>query len=62
MAVATRRAAEVILGLPVDHVGRQVARVADQLDLDVAAVTEAVTDVLSGGVGAAGGAGGTETK
>jgi len=58
MAVATRRRAEVILGLPVDHVGRQVARVADQVDLDMGAVTEAVTDVLSGGVGVTRGADG----
>ncbi len=47
LALANRRAAAVIAGLPVDQVARQVARVAEQLDLDVNIVTEGVADALA---------------
>jgi DNA primase catalytic core len=43
---ALRATAPVIAAMPVPHVARQVARLADRLGLDHATVTEAVTDVL----------------
>jgi DNA primase len=45
---ALRAAAPLIAGLPAAQVARQVARVADHLDLGYAEVTEAVTSALSG--------------
>ncbi|MBA2640460.1 MAG: toprim domain-containing protein [Nocardioidaceae bacterium] len=47
LVVANRHAAHVIAGFPADQIARQVARVADRLHLDVAAVTEAVTDAFT---------------
>ncbi len=44
---ALRAAAPLIAGLPAAQVARQVARVADHLDLTYAEVTEAVTSALS---------------
>jgi hypothetical protein len=43
-----RAAAPLIAAMPPDHVGRQVARLAERLDLDYATVTCAVTDALPG--------------
>jgi DNA primase len=45
---AMRAAAPLIAAMPPDHVGRQVARLAERLDLDYATVTCAVTDALPG--------------
>jgi DNA primase len=44
---ALRATAPLVAGLPVSQVARQVARVADHLDLSYAEVTEAVTTALS---------------
>jgi len=44
---ALRAAAPLIAAMPPAHVGRQVARLADQLGLSHAIVTEAVTDALA---------------
>jgi DNA primase len=43
---AMRAAAPLIAAMPPDHVGRQIARLAERLDLDYATVTCAVTDAL----------------
>jgi DNA primase len=43
---AMRAAAPLIAAMPPDHVGRQIARLAEQLDLDYATVTCAVTEAL----------------
>jgi DNA primase len=45
---ALRAAAPIIAAMPPDHVGRQVARLAERLNLDHTIVTEAVTDALPG--------------
>jgi DNA primase len=43
---ALRAAAPVVAAMPPEHVARQVARLADRLELDYAIVTGAVTDAL----------------
>jgi DNA primase len=43
---AMRAAAPLIAAMPPDHVGHQIARLAERLDLDYATVTCAVTDAL----------------
>jgi DNA primase len=45
---AMRAAAPLIAAMPPEHVARQVARLADRLELDYATVTGAVTDALPG--------------
>ena len=45
---ALRAVAQVIAAMPPSHVGRQVARLASQLALDHAVVTDAVTSALPG--------------
>jgi len=44
---ALRAAARLIAAMPPSHVARQVARLADRLDLDHTLVTRAVTDALA---------------
>jgi DNA primase len=43
---ALRAAAPVVAAMPPEHVARQVARLADRLELDYATVTGAITDAL----------------
>jgi DNA primase len=50
---ALRAAAPLVAAMPPGHVGRQVARLADRLELSYATVTEAVTDALPGVIGRA---------
>jgi DNA primase len=45
---ALRAAAPLVAAMPPGHVGRQVARLADRLELSYATVTEVVTDALPG--------------
>ena len=45
---AARDAAQIIAALPPEHVGPQVARLADRLGLDPATITAAVLDALTG--------------
>jgi DNA primase catalytic core len=45
---ALRAAAPLIAAMPPGHVGRQIARLADRLELSYATVTEAITDALPG--------------
>jgi hypothetical protein len=45
---ALRAAAPLVAAMPPGHVGRQIARLADRLELSYSVVTEAVTDALPG--------------